>query len=52
MDTPLRAIRAIVDYNWRDEAEDAEMNGQEGDPTHIFTQLQQVDAWLIEQGIE
>ena len=53
METPivvLRAMRAIVDYNWQDEQRDFEEQQSCGDLAdesyHIFSSLKIVDEWL------
>jgi hypothetical protein len=45
MDESLRdAVANLVNYNYPSEERDAVENGQEGDPAHIFTDIQRLDA--------
>lgn len=40
------AVAELVAYNYPQEEADAVANGMEGDPRHIFTAIQALQAWL------
>jgi hypothetical protein len=40
------ALANLVNYSYPSEERDAVENGMEGDPAHIFTAIQLLDAWL------
>ena len=44
---PIKEIETLLDYNWKDEQADYEMNyDEDGGQNHIFTTMKKIDEWL------
>ena len=44
---PVKEIETLLDYNWKDEQADYDMNyDEDGGQNHIFTVMKKIDEWL------